>query len=179
MPYVPNNSELQRNYRERLAKEAFYRQLPEAQKKEKKDSDKAIPAAEVVHVSANLVSPGCPQLKQLCHLHAQASLGHSCHRQKKKKKKKPCIYAHRVTLVVSSSLQPCGLWPTRHLCQAGSPGKNTGVYWPILVAVPFSVQFSSVTQSCLTLCNPMNRSMPGLPVHHQLPEFTQTCPSSR
>ena len=37
-----------------------------------------------------------------------------------------------------------------------------------------SVQFSSVTQSCLTLCNPMNRSMPGLPVHHQLPEFTQT-----
>ena len=37
-----------------------------------------------------------------------------------------------------------------------------------------SVQFSSVTQSCPTLCDPMNRSMPGLPVHHQLPEFTQT-----
>jgi len=36
-----------------------------------------------------------------------------------------------------------------------------------------SVQFSSVTQSCLTLCDPMNRSTPGLPVHHQLPEFTQ------
>ena len=35
-------------------------------------------------------------------------------------------------------------------------------------------QFSSVAQSCLTLCNPMNRSLPGLPVHHQLPEFTQT-----
>ena len=35
-------------------------------------------------------------------------------------------------------------------------------------------QFSSVAQLCLTLCNPMNRSMPGLPVHHQLPEFTQT-----
>ena len=35
-------------------------------------------------------------------------------------------------------------------------------------------QFSSVAQSCLTLCNPMNRSTPGLPVHHQLPEFTQT-----
>ena len=34
--------------------------------------------------------------------------------------------------------------------------------------------FSSVAQSCLTLCNPMNRSTPGLPVHHQLPEFTQT-----
>ena len=36
------------------------------------------------------------------------------------------------------------------------------------------VQFSSVTQSCPTVCDPMNRSMPGLPVHHQLPEFTQT-----
>ena len=37
-----------------------------------------------------------------------------------------------------------------------------------------SVQFSSVVQSCPTLCNPMNCSMPGLPVHHQLLEFTQT-----
>ena len=37
-----------------------------------------------------------------------------------------------------------------------------------------SVQFSSITQSCPTLCDPMNHSMPGLPVHHQLPEFTQT-----
>ena len=36
------------------------------------------------------------------------------------------------------------------------------------------VQFSSVAQSCLTLCDPMNHSTPGLPVHHQLPEFTQT-----
>ena len=37
-----------------------------------------------------------------------------------------------------------------------------------------SVQFSSVGQLCPTLCDPMNCSMPGLPVHHQLPEFTQT-----
>ena len=35
-------------------------------------------------------------------------------------------------------------------------------------------QFSSVAQSCPTLCDPMNRSMPGLPVHQKLPEFTQT-----
>ena len=35
-----------------------------------------------------------------------------------------------------------------------------------------SVQFSSVAQSCPTLCDPMNYSTPGLPVHHQLPEFT-------
>ena len=37
-----------------------------------------------------------------------------------------------------------------------------------------SVQFSSVAQSCLTLCDPMNHSTPCLPVHHQLPESTQT-----
>ena len=37
-----------------------------------------------------------------------------------------------------------------------------------------SVQFSSVAQSCPTLCDPMDHTTPGLPVHHQLPEFTQT-----
>ena len=37
-----------------------------------------------------------------------------------------------------------------------------------------SDQVRSVAQSCPTLCDPMNRSTPGLPVHHQLPEFTQT-----
>ena len=37
-----------------------------------------------------------------------------------------------------------------------------------------SVQYSSVAQSCPTLCDPMNSSMPGLPVHHQLPELAQT-----
>ena len=35
-------------------------------------------------------------------------------------------------------------------------------------------KFSSVARSCLTLCDPMNCSMPGLPIHHQLLEFTQT-----
>ena len=43
---------------------------------------------------------------------------------------------------------------------------NIGIY--------LHFQFSSVTQSCPTLCDPMNHSMPGLPVHHQLPESTQT-----
>ena len=45
------------------------------------------------------------------------------------------------------------------------------------IKIPYaisSVQFSLVAQSCPTLCDPMNRSTPGLPVHHQLPEFTQT-----
>ena len=41
------------------------------------------------------------------------------------------------------------------------------------------VQFSSVAQSCPTVCDPMNRSTPGLPVHHHLPEFTQTRPLSQ
>ena len=57
-------------------------------------------------------------------------------------------------------------------------------YWSIIALQNFVVfgqtsigishQFSSVAQSCPTLCDPMNRSTPGLPVHHQLPEFTQT-----
>ena len=42
----------------------------------------------------------------------------------------------------------------------------------MLLSLFISVQFSSVAQSCSTLCDPMNRSMPGLPVHNQLPEFT-------
>ena len=46
--------------------------------------------------------------------------------------------------------------------------------WLDLLVVHSSVQFSSVAQSCLTLCDPMNRSMPGLPVNHQLLEPTQT-----
>ena len=40
--------------------------------------------------------------------------------------------------------------------------------------IKLNIQFSSAAQSCPTLCDPMNRSTPGLPVHHQLPEFTQT-----
>ena len=46
--------------------------------------------------------------------------------------------------------------------------------WGALQERRLELQFSSVTQSCLTLCNPMDCSTPGLPVHHQLPEFTQT-----
>ena len=46
------------------------------------------------------------------------------------------------------------------------------LYIHIQILSPY--QSSSVTQLCLTLCDPMNHSTPGLPVHHQLPEFTQT-----
>ena len=47
--------------------------------------------------------------------------------------------------------------------------------WGFYLPTPFhpSVQFSSVAQSCLPLCDPMNLSTPGLPVHHRFPEFTQ------
>ena len=45
---------------------------------------------------------------------------------------------------------------------------------PFFLPVIRSDQIRSVAQSCLTLCDPMNCSTPGLPVHHQLPEFTQT-----
>ena len=54
----------------------------------------------------------------------------------------------------------------------------TCIFWYKLLItlnkLSYSLQFSSVTQSCPTLCDPMNCSTPGLPVHHQLPEFTQT-----
>ena len=42
-----------------------------------------------------------------------------------------------------------------------------------LKSLLMKIQFSSVTQSCPTICDPMNCSTPGLPVHHQLPESTQ------
>ena len=89
-------------YGERLAKEAFW--WP-ATRGLKKDSDRAVtPVVEAVRVPAHLALPGSLQAKQLHHLHAQHSLGQSCHRQKKS-----YIYACRVTSVMSDSLQPCGL----------------------------------------------------------------------
>ena len=53
---------------------------------------------------------------------------------------------------------------TDHFCEKNFPGEIR----------TSSVQFSSVAQSCLTLCDPRDCSMPGLPVHHQLLDFTQT-----
>ena len=109
------------------------RQLQEA----KKACDRVItPVAKAVCVSAHLAPPGFLQAKQLCHLHTQLSLGQSSHRQKKKKR--ACSYACRVTSFMSNSLWPCRLLPARLLYQRrGSPGKNTGTYCPVLVAIPF------------------------------------------
>ena len=56
---------------------------------------------------------------------------------------------------------------------------NISIFVERVYNIFYEHQFSSVTQSCLTLCDPMNRSTPGLPVHHQLLEFTQNSrPSS-
>ena len=52
--------------------------------------------------------------------------------------------------------------------------RSRDITLPTKVHLVSSVQFSSVAQSCPALCDPLNHSTPGLPVHHQLPEFTQT-----
>ena len=46
-------------------------------------------------------------------------------------------HSSSVLIGAEDSLQPCSPWPAKLLCQGGSPGKNTGMYWPILVAMPF------------------------------------------
>ena len=92
----------------------------------KKDSDRATtPEEEAVCIPAHLVPAGSLQAKQLHHLHTQLSLGQSCHRQNKS-----CIYAHRITSVVSDSLRPCRLWPSRLLCQ--ERGLSRLEYWSVL-----------------------------------------------
>ena len=60
-----------------------------------------------------------------------------------------------------------------YYCKQKSLRRN-GVAIMVNKRVQNAVKFSSVAQSCPTLCDPMNCSMPGLPVHHQLPELTQT-----
>ena len=79
------------------------------------------------------------------------------------------------THIPQCSLQHCLQQLTRTWKQPRYPSADGGIRksWYIHT-MTYSVQFSSVTQSCLTLCDPMNRSTPGLPVHHQLPESTQT-----
>ena len=58
---------------------------------------------------------------------------------------------------------------TGYFIHERSPGLKQMTHQDISI-----IQFSSVAQSCLTLCDPMDCSVPGFPVHHQLPELTQT-----
>ena len=62
-------------------------------------------------------------------------------------------------------------WLLRHM---GYTGAASWLCYMRLCHGCVTAQFSSVTQSCLTLCDPMNRSTPGLPAHYQLPELAQT-----
>ena len=73
--------------------------------------------------------------------------------------------------VPEPSHQPCPVLPCSAylLCL-----RKINNFVETTVLVSFSPQFSSVAHSCSTLCDPMNRSTPGLRVHHHLPEFTQT-----
>ena len=76
----------------------------------------------------------------------------------------------RVAIAFSRESSQTGDW-TRVSCIAG----RFFIVWAYLhVTVLSSVQFISLAQSCPTLCDPMNHSTPGLPVHHQLLESTQT-----
>ena len=125
-------------------------QLQEAQK----DSDRArTPAVEAVCVPAHLVLPGSPQAKQLRHLHAQLSLGQSCHRQKKVLHLGAQGRFSHVQHFVTLSTVAC-----QASLSGGSPGKNTGVYWPILVAIPFK---STVFPAALVDNSPEYLLLPG------------------
>ena len=74
----------------------------------------------------------------------------------------------------SHEIKRCLLLGRKVMTNLESILKSRDIILSTKIHLVSSLQFSSVTQSCLTLCDPMNRSMPGLPVHHQLPEFTQT-----
>ena len=100
----------------------------------------------------------------------------------------PCLSLHRLSIVLQVKLT----WLSMALHSDSSCSHcfliTLAFLWFLSIPEPFLIswslhlliflstmvfQFSSVTQSCPTLCNPINRSTPGLPVHHQLPEFTQ------
>ena len=90
----------------------------------------------------------------------------------------PCVHKHDG----NAWNRTHGIWSmsywinaSKHLAPEFLPCEERNPLLSKLLHLGFrSVQFSSVARSCPTLCDPMNRSMPGLPVHHQLPEFTQT-----
>ena len=78
------------------------------------------------------------------------------------------FWPHKSFICLYLDLFLCTVW-----CTAWYPSNNIA-YIYIYIYMYIIVQYSSVTQSCPTLCDPMNWSMPGLPVHHQLLEITQT-----
>ena len=91
------------------------------------------------------------------------------------------LYQWTKILLLFTATQYSTVWMYNNLCKQSCGWKanvflngvsmSDSVIWLYQFS---SVQFSSVAQSCPNLCDPMNRSTPGLPVRHQLPEFTQT-----
>ena len=79
-------------------------------------------------------------------------------------------------LYITNHLWNIPPWPVIKPWAFGMGALNTR---PKATREPQFIQFSSVTQSCPTLCDPMKCSIPGLPVHHQLPDFNQTNASSQ
>ena len=77
-----------------------------------------------------------------------------------------------VAMPSSGDLPDPGIEPTSTSPALAGGFFTTSATWEALRTC--TVQFSSVAQSCLTFCDPVNHSTPGLPVRHQLPEFTQT-----
>ena len=84
----------------------------------------------------------------------------------------PCPSSQGCHPAISSSVVPFSSCP--HSFPASGAFQMSQLFPSGGQSIALGVQFSSVTQSCLTLCDPMNRSTPGLPVHHKLPEFMQT-----
>ena len=78
---------------------------------------------------------------------------------------KLCVCCCQVSSVVSDSVRPHGLQPTRLLRPWVSPGKNTGVGCHFLLQCMKVESESEVTQSCLTLSDPMDCSLPGSSIH--------------
>ena len=85
-----------------------------------------------------------------------------------------CIKVYFVLHNISMSALSWLIFPCYTFFHSFSFNLSIFIFLSVSIVNRISVQFSLVAQSCPTLCNPMNRNTPGLPVHHQLPEFTQT-----
>ena len=79
-----------------------------------------------------------------------------------------------ISIISKPTLYCMARWSLKMQTRTCPPLPQTSFMDPSSLPVDVSVQFSSVAQSCPTLCDPMDCSSPGLSVHHQLPEFTQT-----
>ena len=101
------------------------------------------------------------------------------HQKRNLKKILICKFHHPCCLYVYWLVSLLGIGLVALFCKSSNFSLNAICYECYALecldfVIFLSVQFSSVTQSCPTLCDPMNCSTPGLPVHHQLPEFIQT-----